>query len=467
MNKLGTGASAAAALALACATSLSGQLSPGINADLTSIVDPSQRYAVFVPSTYTPTRRWPLALAMDPRGRALVPLERMAETAERLGWIVFSSYNTSSDSIAEPNELAVRAMIDDAQELFSIDGRRLYFAGHSGTARHSWEFADRFAQNTAGIMAFGAGLPNPAFLLTSSIAQLPAFSVFGGAGNTDYNYDEVHGLDRELDDYGVTHLFEFHPGPHAWPPADVFRSGMEWLEVRAVRNGRAQRTTEELNAIFGRRLSRAEAAERQGDIDAAFRLYESAAADFDGLLDNASAAEQVRRLRDSRAYANEVKRLRDEFADRRAFDAKVAEVVERVRRSGRPFNVNDVARDLGIETLKRRASSEDRVEANSAQRKLESLFVRASFYRPREFMGQGQFAIANAYLRLAARINPDDPFVCLQLGRTWAQMGEVEQAVESLQCALTAGVTSAQALRQDTLLEPLREDPRFIALLGS
>ena len=82
---------------------------------------------------------------MDPRGRALNPLGRFKDAAERLGYVLISSYNTLSDGVTEPNEAAVAAMIQDVQELVSVDTRRLYFAGFSGTARLSWVFGDRLA----------------------------------------------------------------------------------------------------------------------------------------------------------------------------------------------------------------------------------------------------------------------------------------------------------------------------------
>ena len=49
---------------------------------------------------------------MDPRGRALNPLQSLRGAAERLGYILISSYNTVSDGAIEPNEVAVAAFLD-------------------------------------------------------------------------------------------------------------------------------------------------------------------------------------------------------------------------------------------------------------------------------------------------------------------------------------------------------------------
>ena len=64
---------------------------------ITSRADTTQRYALYLPSTFTRDRQWPVLFLLDPRGRALIPMQRFQPVAERLGYIVLSSYNTLSD----------------------------------------------------------------------------------------------------------------------------------------------------------------------------------------------------------------------------------------------------------------------------------------------------------------------------------------------------------------------------------
>ena len=73
-------------------------LPPGrIVTRLTSVSDLSEQYAVYLPSRYRTDRSWPVLVLLDPRGRALLPMERVREVAERLGYIVLSSWNSRSD----------------------------------------------------------------------------------------------------------------------------------------------------------------------------------------------------------------------------------------------------------------------------------------------------------------------------------------------------------------------------------
>lgn len=81
--------------------------------------DSERSYALYLPSAFRPDRRWPVMILMDPRGRALVPLELFRPAAEDLGYVLVSSYDTASDGPREPNILALRALLPEIEARFS------------------------------------------------------------------------------------------------------------------------------------------------------------------------------------------------------------------------------------------------------------------------------------------------------------------------------------------------------------
>src|SRR5262245_41001208 len=118
-------------------------LTPGQKAErITSESNSTQAYAAYLPARYDTTHTWPIAFLMDPRGRALIPLDRMRAAAERHGYILLSSYNTISDSATDANVVAMNAMLTDAQKSLRVDLKRIYLVGFSGTSRIAWNFAD-------------------------------------------------------------------------------------------------------------------------------------------------------------------------------------------------------------------------------------------------------------------------------------------------------------------------------------
>ncbi|HET6374010.1 MAG TPA: hypothetical protein VFG76_11940, partial [Candidatus Polarisedimenticolia bacterium] len=214
---LAFGAARAQTGGLALETTEGGRWRPGeVVERIACLSDPSQSYALYLPPRYDAGRGWPVVFLMDPRGRALVPLELFKDAAGRLGYILISSYDTASDGPRDTNAPALTAMLADARRRFSVDARRFYLAGFSGTARSGWEFSVQLAGKVAGLMGFGGGLPE-GFAPSATMT----FVFFGGAGTTDFNYEEMRALEVKLASIGIPHRFAWYDGPHSWPPAEV------------------------------------------------------------------------------------------------------------------------------------------------------------------------------------------------------------------------------------------------------
>ena len=203
-----------------------------------SVSDPTQSYALYLPSEYDPARSWPVMYLMDPRGRAHIPMELFRDAAERYGWILISSYDTRSDGPVEPNEVALDAMLGDTQQLHSADLNRLYLCGFSGTARMSWPFAVNLAGHVAGMIGVGGGLPGGGVALAyPGMLETQPFSFFGASGNTDFNYEEMLKLNDMLGNFDIPHRLVLFEGPHTWLPKDLAERGVDWLEIQAMKDG--------------------------------------------------------------------------------------------------------------------------------------------------------------------------------------------------------------------------------------
>jgi tetratricopeptide (TPR) repeat protein len=465
MRSLTTGLSAI--LLIVCPGPVRAQAGSGITERIESHSDPSKSFATFVPSSYRTDEPAPLVLVLDPRGRALVPLARMAPAAERLGYLVLSSYDSRSDESTEPNDQAVAAMIEDAQDLFNVDTRRLYFVGLSGTARASWRFGQRFVPHTAGIIGFGAALPDPTMAIALYADGSFPFAFYGGAGDGDFNYEEVRRLDENLDGFGAPHFVDEWEGPHAWPDEVVFTRALEWLDTQAIRSGLEQRSPVEVANRYARGLERARALESEARLLHALRTYRHLAADFRGLVEVYDAEAAVARLIDSAALIEARAQLREILDERREFDRRLGAWVERVRESKRVRDVERGVDDLELDELMKRAQAQHPLESAAAQRRLEAVYVNASFYEPADYLSSREYAIAEAYYRLAAIIHPEDPRTLLGLARTRAQLGRLEQSSAALEEAVASGHVTRAMLTDDPLLEPLRTDPRFRRLVAT
>jgi tetratricopeptide (TPR) repeat protein len=428
--------------------------------------DSTQTYALYLPSKYRTDREWPVLYAMDPRGRALVPLSRFREAAERFGYIVLSSYNTASDTAPGPNRIALEAMLGDTETRLSADFRRLYLAGFSGTARASWSFAYQLVGHVAGVIGCGAGLPHGAFLDLSVAQYGTPFAFYGAVGTTDFNYDEMWRLGGRLENLGFPHRIEYFEGPHTWPSEEILHRALAWMELQAMRVGLRPTDRVLIDSLFASRMEQAETAEKAGDPLRAFLDYEESTRLFTGLQDVSVARDRAARLRRSREVRAALA-AHDRSVDRHfEYLRELEEFMQEVRFVEEPPDLEKSLDRLRIRELQREAGkTDDRYESLSAVRRLESAWVQLSFYQPRDYMRNGEPARALALLEVAEVIRPNEPFVCYSRAQALAQLGRSEDAVEALECAAGATRLSGDRLSSDPRLAPLRDHPAFRAFV--
>ena len=207
--------------------------------------DPSQTYALYLPSGYTPERRWSVIFAFHPAARGPLMVEKFRAAAEQYGYIVAASNNSRNGPHAV-SAAAAQAMSADVGRRFSIDPQRIYLAGMSGGARVATGIA---LANTliAGVIASSAGFPD-----SQPRTRVP-FAVFSTAGTEDFNYMEMRLLDRRL---SSAHFLAVFRGGHTLPPDDVAFDAVEWMELQAMRSGRRSRDDGLAARILEKRRSR-------------------------------------------------------------------------------------------------------------------------------------------------------------------------------------------------------------------
>jgi hypothetical protein len=438
---------------------------------IASISDPTQSYTLYLPSAYDPGSTWPVLYLMDPRGRALIPMELFREAAEHHGWILMSSYDTASDGPVESNEIALDAMLGDTQRLLAPNLNRLYLCGFSGTARASWPFAVNLAGHVAGVIGVGAGLPpNAANVAYPSLLMAQPFSFFGASGNTDFNYEEMLRLHAMLNSFDIPHRLVLFEGPHTWLPKDLAERAVGWLEIQAMKKNLRPADPELIDRLFSAWLEEARDLEGQGRMLAAAEAFRALVNDFVSLI-------PIERLTEASDRANELERSREvsdlvEVKRKNAeadeeFKKKLGDRLRRLRSADEPAKAAEkLIKDLKLEDLKRRAASVgDTAEALAAQRLLEHTFVQTIFYVPRDFIDtEPERALAS--LAVARATKPENPRVCYWEARTHASAGNTKEALDALECLVDAGaIRNPDFLESETYLKRLSGEARFAELV--
>lgn len=390
---------------------------------VTSLGDTSQHFAIYFPRGYDPAGRWPVLLAMDPRGRALLPLERFRPAADRLGWVILSSYNTRSDTNVDPNRDALNAMISGAQRHLRIDATRLYLAGFSGTARDAWDFAYQLQGHVAGIICFGAGFPYGWLPPAESPGSAPPV-YFGGAGTLDFNYDELLALDHYVDGLGMVHHRAIFNGPHGWPPAPVMQEAMDWMELQAIRRQLRPPDPAWVDSLYRARLDSARTLESAGDAFAAWDRYRLTRDDFAGLHDTTAAGREAARLAHSRPVVQALQREQQLAGEYREYLKRIEQFNARQEAMEQPPRLDQALKTLEIAKLQRAVKeARDTLTALSKQRLLEYAFTSAGFYQTRAALTDKKPEWALLMLDVAAAIHPGSPVNCAQRKQALAMLG--------------------------------------------
>jgi len=278
---------------------------------------PDQTYALYLPSNYSPDKKWPVLYAFDPGARGKNPVERFREAAEKFGWIIVAS-NNSRNGPMQPSIEAWNAIVKDTHARFAIDDARVYVAGMSGAARLAIYLASRCLDCAAGVIACSAGLPE-------GVMPSPAwhFALFSTAGIDDFNFAEVKGTEEPLSKAGMTHRTEVFTGRHEWPPSSVMMEGLEWMELQAIKTSKRPADANLIESSWQRKMQQAGALEDAKQIYDAYLIYLALDNTYKGLRDVAQVEQKILQLRDSPNVRNAIRDEQQQIRKQRELENNI------------------------------------------------------------------------------------------------------------------------------------------------
>ena len=436
--------------------------------------DLGQSYALYLPSNYSPSRKWALLAAFDPGARGGVPVERFKEAAERYGYIVCGS-NNSRNGPLQPSATAAQTMLSDVSARFSIDEKQIYLTGFSGGARAATAIAVWLNEHVAGVIGCGAGF-------AQGIEPAPSrpFLFYGIVGNEDFNYAEMKQLDRKLQSAGVTHRIDVFEGGHSWPPADVAVRAIEWVELQAMKSGRRSRDESFIDRIFKTALDSASAYESAGRPLEAYFIYLAIASDFKGFRDVSDSEKKVSLLKDSKTIRQALSHAQDRENEEIRRGSELhnlrARVISSTITSGQnqpPGLPNDSdARQLALSDLRTRLNelrrksdaANDSPDRASARRILNQ-YTAATFEQSAMLIQAKKYDLAISTLTTDSLLMPDNWRILYNLTCAYSLKGDKRRAIESLAKAVQKGFTNLRELERNEQLDPIREEPRFKKIL--
>ena len=389
------------------------------------IKNSEQAYALYLPSHYSPEHTWPVVFAFDPGARGRVPVELMNDAAEKHGFIVLGSNNSRNGSW-KPEADAAEAMLQDAQRRFSVDLKRIYFAGFSGGARVASQLA-QLCKCAAGVLLSGAG-----FSQNSPPSREAAFPVFSAVGNLDFNYSEVVPMQERLEQQNFPHWLRVFDGPHQWAPPEVMNEAFAWFRIQAMRDNREPRDEAFLSTELKSETAAAEKFSGNGDQLAAWRQYKQIASTYEGIPDVTAFRVKADELGRTRAVLDALKRERSDFSDQERLSGQILGALQakgniEAPRSEDQTNVAEDLRDLRIRSEKEKKPD----RAVVLKRALAGIFI-GTIETGSDALEKKDYRAAARYFSAAAEAKPDAEWPLRQLAIAQALDKDRKSALETL-----------------------------------
>ena len=206
-------------------TMLAQDLQNGVIQDkVQSTQDTAQSYAMYLPTSYSESRKWPIVYVFEPAARGSLPVEMYHEVAEELGFILVCS-NNSRNGDWNIGFDAADAIFLDTQNRLSIDSRQVFTMGFSGGSRLALSIAE-LTRRIRGVIGVGAAQPIRREYMMNKNSN---FLYAGLVGNRDMNYQEHKQFVETLNSWNKSNLLLISELDHQWAPASDFKIAMTWM----------------------------------------------------------------------------------------------------------------------------------------------------------------------------------------------------------------------------------------------
>lgn len=418
--------------------------------------DNIQSYALYIPTNYTPEKKWAVLYAFDPSAQGKVPVEIFREAAEKLGFIVVGSNNSRNNLNGQELSQIVDAFWAETHARLSIDEKRTYAAGFSGGARVATSFAASCGGCVAGVIASGA-----TFMSRFSLDKPLSYSIFGAVGADDFNYPEMIKNFEKLNQLESSNRLDVFDGGHQWLTKDSAFDALEWLNLQSMKSGAMKPDEKFVEELKAKQKSKAQSLLQNGDVLGAARNYETIVKDFKDISDTKDATEKLSEIRGQKTYKKALADEKNQIAEQQKAAAKImsasANLIDLAAKAQALKNISDE-----IENWRQKAKeTTDSSERRLARRILGQVFISTyesalQIYRPKK-----DYQMMIASLEVARLIRPLDARVLLEFARAYSLAGQKKNALDLLEQSVKNGFSDCAALHDKAEWSSLRDEKRF------
>lgn len=419
-----------------------------------------QSYALYRPAQYDNKKSWPLILIFDPSARGRTGVSTFIEAGKKYGFILACSNNSRNGPLGD-NFTAASAMLQDVEERFNIDQRRIYAAGFSGGSRFATAFAVK-EKRISGVIGCGAGLPNDKNFLPSGNS---GFLYYGLAGTRDMNYPEMHDLPDFFNNQTrvISYLRTFSGG-HQWPGSDLITEAVEWFVLQTMNRKIIPDDQTFLSYIESKTQNLISLQLSAGNQTDAIMYMRFAERDFRGTPFASRIKQLLTDSEKSTAYRAALRKWNKTAATEQGKKEKYLNYLSELLNSGSlPDSASGWWKNETTALIKLRDKGSPE-NSQMASRVLNFISILCSeqgtsYYRTR------LYTHAAFLFEICTMSDSENPNNYYNLARSLAASGKSNESLNALSAAVNHGFNSRKTIESDPAFGKIRNDTRFKALI--
>jgi predicted esterase len=421
---------------------------------------PGQSYALYVPAQYDNKKIWPVILIFDPAARGRAGVNAFTEAGRKYGFILACSNNSRNGPLGE-SFTAAAAMLQDIEERYTIDQKRIYASGFSGGSRFAMALAVK-EKIISGVIGCGAGLANDRNFMPSANS---GFLYYGLAGTRDMNYPELRELPVFLGrQTRVISYFRTFDGGHQWPAPGLITEAVEWMILLTMNRKIIPADQNFLAYMENKTQELINSQLSSGNLADAVMYMQFAERDFQG---TSFAARMTKLLTDSKKSTDYQKALRKWnkiSSTEQEKKEKYLDYLGGILNSGSMPDSAALWWENETRALIRLRDKGSPENSQMASRVLNFISILCSeqgtsYYRNKSY---DQAAILFRICTLSDSKNPNNYY---NLARSMAGSGKVREAVDALSGAINHGLTSRKIVESEPVFGKIRDNARYKVLI--
>jgi len=185
-------------------------------------------FALFLPTKFDASKRWPVIFVYDMQGRGKMVLRMLLGAAEKNNYILAASNNVNDSLSLTQNVLISKRMFNTVFELFKIQKDRVYTAGFDGGARIA-SVMPTFMNQITGVISCGSTVGN-----TEVLSSKNPFHFVGVVGTEDFNYPEMVEMEKLFNLMKFPNQTLVFDGGHKWPSQQLISRAIELFDLSAM-----------------------------------------------------------------------------------------------------------------------------------------------------------------------------------------------------------------------------------------